>query len=179
MPPLPCSPLPSKLMFLSLFALSINFPIYLPPSQPRLLHRSFLLCCCFHLHYVPQHWKCCSWRNLKQLSEEQQLAPPPYLLLIYSQIPPKPKRDGGQGKGTGVAVVMCPQKCQDLGRRRVSVPVVPPGKPGRWQEEAINTCENGGSLRAALVTWSFSPVPGLKRILGGHKVQLGPGAIPS
>lgn len=59
------------------------------------------------------------------------------------------------------------------------MPVVPPGKPGRWQEEAMNTCENGGSLRAALVTGSFSPMPGLKRILGGHKVQLGPGAIPS
>lgn len=50
----------------------------------------------------------------------------------------------------------------------MSVPMVPPGKPGRWQEEAGSTGENGGSLRAALVAWS-SPVPGLKRILGGHK----------
>lgn len=57
------------------------------------------------------------------------------------------------------------------------MPVVPPGKSGRWQEETMNTCENGGSLRAALVTWSSSPMPGLKRILGGPKVQLG--AIPS
>lgn len=105
--------------------------------------------------------------NLKQLSEEQQPARPPSLLLIKSQIPPKPKRGGGQGKGTGVAVGTCPPKCQDSGRRRVFVPMVPPGKPGRWQEEARNAWGNGGSLRAALVTWSSPPLPGLKRILGG------------
>ncbi|KAM7115666.1 vesicle-associated membrane protein 1 isoform 2-T2 [Molossus nigricans] len=33
----------------------VNFPIYTPPSQPRLLHGPFLLFCCFPLHYAPQH----------------------------------------------------------------------------------------------------------------------------
>lgn len=89
--------------------------------------------------------------NLKRLSEEHQPAPPPYLLLIESQIPPKPKRGGGPGKGAGGAVATCPPKRQDLGRRRVPVPTVPPGKPGRWQEEAGDTCGNGGSLR---LPWS-------------------------
>lgn len=42
----------------------------------------------------------------------------------------------------------------------------------------MNTCKTGGSLRVAPVTWSSSPIPGLKRILGGLKVQLGRGAIP-
>lgn len=38
--------------------------------------------------------------------------------------------------------------------------------------QAMNPWENGGSLRATLVTWSSSPVPGLRRILGGPKSNL-------
>lgn len=42
----------------------------------------------------------------------------------------------------------------------------------------MNTWGYDGSLRATLIIWG-SPMPGSKRILGGPKVQLGPGVAHS
>lgn len=166
MPSLPCSPLPSNLMFLSLFALSTNISICLPPSQPRLLHRSSLPFRCFHLHGVPQHWKCCSWRNLKQLAEEQQLAPPPSLLLIYSQIPPEPKKRWRPREGDGRSRSDVPTKVSRLGEEKGS------GAPGAFRKAGPLA---GGGRDHLRKWWLAQGCPGHRELFSCARPEEDPG----
>uniref|UniRef100_A0A2K6DG50 Uncharacterized protein n=1 Tax=Macaca nemestrina TaxID=9545 RepID=A0A2K6DG50_MACNE len=71
-----------------------SIPAQASPSPiPPFALRSFALC--------PSTVEMLLVVQSKSLPEEQQLAPPPHALLLYSQVPPKPQRVGGHGKGQG------------------------------------------------------------------------------
>lgn len=137
---------------------------FLQPG-PGFSHHPFFPFCCFHLHCVPQHQKCCLWHSPEVTTWRAAVAPPPApfrCTLVFSQNQKELEAEGRGGRSA--AEVACPWTHQGQGRR-VLVLVVSPGK-ARLLAEGWEQLGKWCPLRASLATWSSSPVPGLKRTLG-------------